>query len=85
MIWKSPILPSVAIIEPLKVNVLLAGSKWNKLELISILPLEALINWVVSEPIKNLSALISSSLGLVLNLKKLSLVATNSKPTPPSL
>ena len=39
-----PILPVVAVIEPLITIVLLPGSKWNCEELISIFPFEPLIN-----------------------------------------
>ena len=58
------------------------GSKWNNEELISILPSEPLMNWIDSCPIKNESVLMSSSLGLVLNLKNVLAPPTNSKPTP---
>mgnify|MGYP005642074539 CR=1 FL=1 len=45
IIWKSPILPSLALIEPLNVA-LPSLSKWKPLELISIFPFEPLTNWV---------------------------------------
>ena len=80
-IWNPPILPSAASIVPVMVTSPL-GSKWKLLELISIVPPDALINWVVSEPTKNAFVLISNSDGSDLNLKKLSVLANNSNPTP---
>ena len=53
-----------------------SGWIWNLLDDISILPSDPLTNCVDVSPTKNLSALISSILGLVLNLKKLELFAT---------
>ena len=48
VITNPPILPSVAVIEPLIATLLFFGSKWNIEELISIFPVEPLIYWAVS-------------------------------------
>ena len=59
------------------------GVKWNPLELISMLPPLPLINWLVSEPTKNVFASISNKFGFVLNLKEpLPWPPWSSKPTP---
>ena len=79
-ITKPPIRPLDASIEPLNVTSPL-GSKWKWLELISICPPDALINWLL-EPTKNYLVLISNTDGFDLNLNKLSLSPTSSKPTP---
>ena len=80
-IWNPPILPSAASIVP-AMRTSPSGFKWNLLELISIIPPEALINWELSEPTKNASVLISNTDGLDLNLRKLSELPNSSKPTP---
>ena len=85
-IWSSwisnpPIVPPSASISPIIFTSPLVD-KWNLLELISIIPPEALINCVFSEPTKNDWARISNIDGSDLNLKKLSLSPTNSNPTP---
>ena len=85
-----PIIAVEAVIEPLIFIILFLVSKWNALELISILPLEPLTNcelgWFLCFPKKKLSVITSNLEGFVPNLKYLGLFVSCasiiSKPTP---
>ena len=83
---KLPKIVASAPIVKLPAPLFALGSKWNKDELISMLPPEPLINWLPGVPIKNFSAFISNvPLPDVVKIRwLLSLSPMNCIPTPSS-